>query len=248
MNHGGNVRASDGFTLVELMLSMAFISVLMVAIAMTVIQISNVYNRGITLRAVDQAGRSVSQDIKYTLSSSQVIDVDSTESGGLDFISQIQLGGSLNQPDGGRLCTGSYSYIWNTSKGLQNVNPINRFETNDDKIHLVKIRDNSKSYCNIVETPQIVKEGASELLASDGKDLAIQSFAISAAATDTTMQQALYQITLELGTSDESAIDRPAIATMDAQCKPPSDSASQRDYCAINKFEFTARTGNTGGQ
>lgn len=246
MNHEANTR-SKGFTLVELMLSMAFISVLMVAIAMTVIQIMSIYNKGVTLRSVDQAGRSISQDIKYTLSSSQILDVDSAGASGNDFILQARLGDDATaQPDGGRLCTGTYSYIWNTGKGMDYQ--INRFATGTDIIHLVKIRDNSKDYCNITTTPEVQQEGASELLSSDDRSLVVQSFTISSAAADVAMQQALYQITLELSTGDETAIDRPTLTTMDAMCKPPSDVLSQRDYCAINKFDFTARTGNRGGQ
>ncbi|OGL22674.1 hypothetical protein A2707_05175 [Candidatus Saccharibacteria bacterium RIFCSPHIGHO2_01_FULL_45_15] len=242
MSHVGN---SKGFTIVELMLAMAFISVLMVAIAMTVIQIMNAYNKGMTLRSVDQAGRSVSQDIRYTLASSQILDVGAAGEGGVDFVPQIQLGGVINNPDGGRLCTGSYSYIWNTGKGLSN--PINRFATGDDVIRLVKIRDNSKAYCNVVLTPQVQREGASELLGSEDRQLAVQSFKIITAAADPIMQQALYKVTLELGTSDENALNRDAtVATIDTNCKPPSDDASQRDYCAVSKFEFSARTGNRG--
>lgn len=246
MNQEGN-QSAKGFTLVELMLSMAFISVLMVAIAMTVIQIMNVYNKGVTLRSVDQAGRGISQDIKYTLSSSQILDVNSAGMTGNDFVLQARLGDDANtRPDGGRLCTGTYTYIWNTGKGMDYQ--INRFAAGNDVIHLIKIRDNSKEYCDIIRTPQIQQEGVSELLSADAANLAVQNFMISSVASDAAMQQALYQITIELGTGDESAIDRPILSTMDATCKPPSDAMSQRDYCAINKFEFTARAGNRGGQ
>ena len=66
MNQKAN--RSAGFTIVELMLAMAFLAVLLVVITMTVIQISNVYNKGLTLRAVDQAGRTLQlgADRRYT--------------------------------------------------------------------------------------------------------------------------------------------------------------------------------------
>ena len=159
---------------------------------------------------------------------------------------QARLGDDAStRPDGGRLCTGTYSYIWNTGKGMEYQ--INRFTTGNDVIHLIKIRDNSKEYCDINLTPQIQQDGSSELLSADSMNLTVQNFMINNVASDTAMQQALYQVTIELGTGDESAIDRP-LTTMDATCKPPSDVMSQRDYCAINKFEFTARSGNRGGQ
>ena len=66
MNH---VDKTKGFTLIELMLSMTFISILLVAIAVTIIQISNVYNRGITLKEVNQAGRSLSNELQRSITS-----------------------------------------------------------------------------------------------------------------------------------------------------------------------------------
>ena len=50
----GNRR---GFTLIELMLAIAFISMLLLAIAAVGIQVGRIYTRGIVLRDVNQAGR-----------------------------------------------------------------------------------------------------------------------------------------------------------------------------------------------
>jgi hypothetical protein len=63
-------RQSKGFTLVELMLSMAFVSLLLLAIALLVIQISNMYNKGLTLRAVNESGQLIASDLQETLNTS----------------------------------------------------------------------------------------------------------------------------------------------------------------------------------
>lgn len=94
MNH--NKR---GFTLIELMLAMTFVSALLLAIAMTVIQISNVYTRGLTLKEVNQAGRTISTELKRGISQSAPFAVPGPK--------------YVVQPWGGRLCVGQYSYIWN---------------------------------------------------------------------------------------------------------------------------------------
>jgi prepilin-type N-terminal cleavage/methylation domain-containing protein len=53
-----------GFTLIELMLAMSFISVLLLSIAMVGIQAGKMYSRGIVLRDVNQAGRDISDTIR----------------------------------------------------------------------------------------------------------------------------------------------------------------------------------------
>ncbi len=235
---------SRGFTIVELMLSMAFVSVLMVTIAMTVIQMANIYNKGVTLRAVDQAGRSVSRDMQTTLSDSQPLDIGVGPLGGANFRPQVRVGGDITSPDGGRLCTGSYSYVWNTGKGLES--PINVYDRGSDVIRLVKIRDAGALYCADNEK-RIPKDDAIELLSAGDRELAVQSLRVVTAATDPVSRQALYRVILEIGTNDADSLDQSTtITSIDTTCKPPSDDASQRDFCAVNKFEFTVRTGNRG--
>jgi prepilin-type N-terminal cleavage/methylation domain-containing protein len=242
MNHVD--RRRNGFTIIELMLAMAFVSILMMAIAMMIVQMANIYNKGTTLRAVDQAGQAVSQDLQYTLASAQPLDIGTDGSGGLNYKQQVQIGGEITNPDGGRLCTGSYTYVWNTGKGLNN--PVNRYETGDQEIRLAKVRDVGGLYCSDVSR-RIKLEDATELLSAGDRELAIQSFKIIPVATDPSMQQALYAISLELGTNDQDSLNQAtSISTVDTSCKPPSDVASQRDFCAVNKFEFTARAGNRG--
>ena len=48
-----------GFTIIELTLAMAFISVLLISIVLVSIQAGKMYNRGIILRGVNQAGRDI---------------------------------------------------------------------------------------------------------------------------------------------------------------------------------------------
>lgn len=256
----------QGFTIIELTLAMTFVSVLMVAIAMTITQLANIYNKGTTLRAVDQAGRAISRDIQTTLAEAQPLDIDSDGDEGANLRSQVQVGGDVTKPDGGRLCTGSYSYIWNTGRLLASETDndqasgeeVNKYETSTERIRLVKVRDTGAIYCSDTSL-DIKKEDATELLSSGDRRLAIQSLSITAAAVDAVTQQALYRIQLEIGTNDENSLCQPVggdtscladqqteINTIDTRCKPPSDDDSRRDFCAVNKFEFTVRAGNRG--
>lgn len=237
-------KSVQGFTIIELMLAMTFVSVLMVAIAMTVIQLSNVYNKGTTLKAVDQAGRAVSQDMQFTLAAAGQLDIGENGSGGLNYKPQVQVGGEMSNPDGGRLCTGSYSYVWNTGHGLRS--PVNSYETGTEQIRMVKVRDIGALYCSDVSR-SIKNEDATELLSAGDRELAVQSLKIIPVANDPVAQQALYSVELELGTNDQDSLDqKTTVTTIDTSCRPPSDAMSTREFCAVSKFEFTVRAGNRG--
>lgn len=239
MNHEAN-RSQNGFTIVELLISMTFVSILLLAIAITVIQIGNVYNKGLTMRAVDQAGRTISLDIRQTLAQSQPFNPDSV------FHLQRYPDSDANNPDGGRLCTGTYSYIWNFGKASKK--PINKYAAGEDEIRFAKVRDNGGQYCAELSRP-VQQADAVELLSAGDRDLAIQSFSIRRLINDATVGQALYRIVLEIGTNNQDTLQRTqALDTLDTSCKPPSDDSALQEYCAVNQFDFTAQAGNRGGE
>lgn len=240
MNRAVNRSAQAGFTIIELLISMTFVTILLLAIAITVIQIANIYNKGLTMRAVDQVGRSLNTDIRQTLSESQPFSVDTA------FRLQRYPESDQNSPDGGRLCTGSYSYVWNFGKASSK--PINKYSTGDDEIRFVKVRDNGGQYC-ANQTKPVVQADATELLAAGDRDLAIQSFSITRLVDDPTVGQALYRIVLEIGTNNQDSLQHSQILdTMDTSCKPPSDDSALQEFCAVNQFDFTAQAGNKGVQ
>lgn len=239
MNHA---HKQQGFTLIELLLAMSFVSLLLMAITMTVIQITNIYTKGLTMKTVDEVGQSVSQDIRRSIEATRPLDLGSTPAGGANYRPTIIAGGDLANPEGGRLCTGAYSYIWNTGKGL--ANPVNKYSEGTDLIRLAKIPDSGAIYCND-PTRLVDRTLAVEMLNAGDRELAVQSFTIKQAASNPSLQQALYQLNLEIGTNDREALEQ--LTTLDTNCKPPAEAQGLRDYCAVNKFEFTARAGNTGG-
>ncbi len=233
-------KQSSGFTIIELLMAMAFISVLLLVIALTVIQISNIYTKGLTMKAVDQAGRTISTDIRQTLSQSQPFSVDTA------FQLQRYPESDAKSPDGGRLCTGLYSYVWNFGKSINK--PINTYSLGGDDIRFIRVRDSGAQYC-ADPTKKIQQSDATELLSGGNQDLAIQSFAITKLADDATVGQALYRIVVEIGTNNQDALQQvQTLDTIDTTCKPPSDDSSLQNYCAVNQFDFTAQAGNKGGQ
>lgn len=237
MNRGDKTA---GFTIIELLMAMTFVSILLLVIAMTVIQISNIYNKGLTMKSVDQAGRLISDDIRQTLGQSQPFSVETA------FRLQRYPESDLQKPDGGRLCTGLYTYVWNFGKSLDS--PINTYSSGNDQIRFIRVRDSGGQYC-ADPTKKIQQANATELLSTESADLAIQSFAITRLANDPTIGQALYRIVMEVGTNNQDTLQQSqSIDTIDTSCRPPSDDASLQNFCAVNQFDFTAQAGNKGGQ
>jgi prepilin-type N-terminal cleavage/methylation domain-containing protein len=236
MNHNNKA----GFTLIELMLSMTFISVLLVAIAMTTIQISNIYNKGITLRQVNQAGRSVSSELQQSIASSVPFDVTPKS----DNAPATLASRYVKRDGGGRLCLGSYTYAWNYGKALAGgagaPAVYNKYD-NNQPVRFAKIEDAGGALCSDVNMV-IPKAKAAELLSSGDRDLVLHSFSITQTANDPGIHQALYGITMVIGTND-----REQLTTDNASCKPPATGVGDEDYCSVNQWDIIARAGNKAG-
>ena len=232
MNH---VVKQRGFTLIELMLAMAFISVLLLAIALTIIQIGTIYNRGMTLKEVNQSARTISDDITRSIAGSESFSLATNY---------------VAQPTGGRLCVGQYSYLWNYAKSLQDSSRIQFTDTTQNAkgpIRFVKISDSSGSYCLRQANGQYPNirvndsNKASELLKAGDRTLSIHQFSIrsTANATDATTGQQLYNISFTIGTGDVIALN-----SDQTSCLPPNDPNSDFAYCTVQQFKLAVRAGN----
>ncbi len=210
MNH----KITKGFTLIELMLSMTFIAIMLIAIAMCIMQMATIYNRGETLRQVNQAARTLSTDMQDTVSAAYPF--------------------AINQAaiDAGRLCTGQFTYVWNTPSTNNVYNP-----TSDGTIRFVRVKDTGGALCSNFATP-VLKANATELLETGDRSLLVRSFSITQATEDANTGQRLYIISTMLGTNNLAAID-----TTSNTCKPPTDLNSDLSYCAVNEFTITVRAG-----
>ncbi len=126
-----------GFTLIELSLSIAFISILSITIVMIINNTISSYRRGITLNQINTAGMDLVDDMRAAVQNSaarSVINECETLNGtardnclddkAYNFVSVVKLanvrvgGNTISRtsdvPVYGAFCTGSYSYIWNS--------------------------------------------------------------------------------------------------------------------------------------
>lgn len=223
---------NKGFTIIELMLAMTFVALLLMAIAMTTIQISNMYNKGITLREVNQAGRSISDDFTRTIAQSEPFVVDVSDPQARYIV----------KPGGGRLCVGRSTYAWNLGTALRGGSGApaiyNTYTASTDQVRLVKVNDPGGSLCDNPDAT-ITKTAATEMLNSGDRDLVVHKLTVTKGAEDLIIQQTMYVIALAIGTNNGAQL-----MTNNTACKAPSDGVGNEDYCSVNQFDITARAGN----
>lgn len=128
----------SGFTMIEFSIATAFIAVLLISIAIVTSNIITIYQKGLTLKAVNSVGRGLIDEFNSTINAAPAVDVDSLCDSHLKndnaarsicradhadkFIFQHRFGNRQapsNESNGevqmnGIFCTGKYSYIWNT--------------------------------------------------------------------------------------------------------------------------------------
>ncbi|OYX53080.1 hypothetical protein B7Y92_04055 [Candidatus Saccharibacteria bacterium 32-50-13] len=210
-------RNRSGFTLVELMLSMSFISVMLMAIALCVIQISTIYSRGETVRQLNQAMRVVATDLENTTAISHPFDVSAA---------------AINA---GRLCMGSFTYVWSTPTRTNTV-------SGGSAIRFGRVSDPARSLCNAGSLSTTTISGdVIELMEAGDRTLMVHSFSITPVIAESAAEQRMYSITMLVGTNNTAAIETTADDV--AVCRSPSDASADFTYCAINEFTITVRAG-----
>lgn len=241
MYQASRQRKNKGFTLVELMFSMVFISLLIIAITMTIMQILSLYNKGLLMKEVNQTGRTVTDQMQRTISSS-------VPSAAVNTVVMTNPA-NTSEKTGGRFCLSNYSYVWNYAKSLKTtVSTPNVYSTGspaNEKVRFVRVPDAGGSYCQLDASgkyKQVVRADAVEMLSTSSYSLVLHDLSVVSGANnfDAASNQRLYYIDVVVGTNDYKAID----VSSGRSCKPPSEGDSDQDYCAINGFSFVARAGN----
>lgn len=234
-----------GFTLVELMLAMAFVSVLLLAIATIAIQAGKLYNRGLTLKSINQSGREISDSLRRDFLQANAGKISGNAN---SAVIMVQAGGADRS---GRLCLGDYSYVWNVPKvvsgevkagasiitevgGPHSGRPINFARVIDPDGMLCQKNETTGAYMSTVATDKVT-----HLLKPAGSNdvvLAIHQMKAARVAGDSGADS-LYRLEFVLGTSQLEAVN-----TANGTCKPPADNSENLDFCAINSFEMIVRT------
>lgn len=212
----------SGFTITELSLSMAMLSVLLLIILLSVFNIISVYNKGLTLKRVNQSGRSISTELQADLRKSTANTGDGAEAGSNLGVRTANLGGEDVVT---AVCTGHNTYMWNVwAGGGSRTNE--KFDGSEEVITMIKTSDSGGIYCKS-PYPQ-PKKSASQILLGD--ELAIRKpVSLQSGSGDR-----LIKFTFTISTPDANAIIE------DASGRSPCEgSGKDFDFCALNTFVVT---------
>lgn len=255
------IKRKHGFTLVELSLSLVFISILSLTIVLMINNAVESYQRGVTLNQINTVGMDLVDDIRTTVqNSSPEKKVDTVALVKRGSVSEKGGGPSIGDvPLFGIFCTGAYTYVWNSgyfySDEYQVSSGIGKLSIEDvEEIKLAKVRDVDAKICGSVDWGSLDSGGeiqlpgsvglggeneTVELLGKKDNNLALYSLDVFGPTGDN--GTAFYSISFILGTL-RGGIN---INASNNICKVPQD-GGEFNNCAINKFNFAVQA--TGGK
>lgn len=272
-----------GFTIIEITLAMTFLAILMVSIATLIMRVTNIYQKGLAMRAINATGTEIIEDITRAVgAASYLVDIHSQDAelggnGVMEYDNNYKLvekyyydytvynenhnGKNFNVQYFGVLCTGDYSYIWNTARALDPDFTTKNFITvNGEKVKMVRVYDREQTQCNkdkngsvanlakrnyLPVTINVPADNVVELINNDEMDLALYEFNITPATQSAITRQSFISANFILATR-QGGININANGDFcrgeDNEFKDEYE-GTMFNYCAVNKFSFSARTG-----
>ena len=133
------IHKQGGFTLVELTLSIAFLGTLVLLASSIIVQTINIYNKGVAVKQINQAGRSLIEDINRLSSSGFKVSLADNGTTGYLCVKDSNIW---------------RSYTWNSvSPGVGTTATVNpsRYTLSGAPITLVRSNDgvDGLSYCHL---------------------------------------------------------------------------------------------------
>lgn len=174
------IRRASGFTLIELMIALAFVAFILIFATTAVVQVMQTYNKGLAFKQINQAGRTTIEDMARYLRTADPLAV------------------KTNAIANNRVCFGGVSYVWN----LYNTPAadINRYDDNS-ALTLARVNDAASAMCSNAggSYPPVPKLQASDILTSSVWVMAIS-------VSQPTVSAPLVDITLRLAVANDSTI------------------------------------------
>lgn len=204
-------RSADGFTLTELMLAMAFIAFIMLFVVVVLIQSMGIYNKGLALKQINQAGRQIGEDVSRQMR----------------FTNANALKASAVSQ--GRLCVGAVSYIWN--KDDTTVNKLD----NGRAPRMIRVLDPSQKYCNQPTLAITFDNTVTELV---GSQVVVRDVSVSVGSRTPSLVS--INMVLSTGGTGNSVKNFGTATVPDWQCADASGNrAPTNQFCAYGSFSNT---------
>lgn len=199
-----------GFTLVELMLSIAFIGFIILFTVLATLQVMQTYNKGLAVKEINQTARTVVDDIARV---AQTVSY-----------TNVNLAPMSEAPPQNRICLGNVAYVWNVAD--QTINTYSGPGT--PRVTFARVEDPSVCVKTGAVYPNIDPTKATILLSDR---VWVQKVALTkSVSTD------LVTIELQLSTADNPS--DPALETIAGAVRCKGSSTGQ--YCATATLSTTA--------
>lgn len=291
-------KTKAGFTMVELSITMAFIAVLLISIAIITTNIMTIYQKGMTIKAVNSVGRGLIEELTSSINAAPSVDTTSLcnslassdpsackADNAFKYVFQANYATDGKQYNG-VFCTGYYSYIWNTYYGVDSNHTLNlRYLPQNSSLseartveapRLLRVEDRTYRVCSAVmqdnaytstltsnatiditelagntNVKNPIPEPQSGMLNEFDLDLMLYEFTIFPISQDavtlrTYMSGTFILATLRGDVDITRSGDYCSLAgtTEDGESDTSSlnNLGAEFNYCAINKFNFAART------
>jgi type II secretory pathway pseudopilin PulG len=222
------MNSKKGFTIPELMIAMSFLSMLLIVLLLSTMNIISIYNKGLTLKRVNQSGASIGAAMQKSLRSSA----------GKPQERKITIG-SEEYTVG--FCTGKFSYIWNLygTSGADPVdpNPI-KYNGEDNLVGFAKVSDTGGDLCKKDITgnyPNPERNASTEML---GDGLVMKQPTLSQDADDGKLISFIY--TISTSNSDSDFAEPPTGSGLLVSSTCAGGKAQGDDFCALNTFVITS--------
>lgn len=240
--------AQKGFTVVEMSLAVAFLSLLLIAIVTLSMKAGSMYIKGDTNKSVNQAGRDISDALRRDFLSTDMDKITYVPDATVAPISPND--GNNEYRKSGRLCVGNVAYVWNLAGLLAPGSSPMRVKIGTAPAapaYLVRIPNANSSICKKdgsgrYPSPVTGSSDSTDFLKATGKDFALYNFSASRVArVRSDDKRGLYHIKFTVGTFSMTAIQKSSSGY--EQCRPNNDASADFDYCAINDFDMIVRVG-----
>lgn len=212
MTHRANQQA--GFTLVELLLALAFVAFVLIFATTTIIQVMRTYNKGLAVKEINQTARAAMEDM------TRIVKVSNPNA--------IVTSAATNNPSTSkaRVCFGGVSYVWNFTNAS-----LNKY-TDNSRINFARVNDPGSALCIATNGtyPKVNKAEATELLSDN---VWVQQLSIASSGGGT-----FYDIFIQLSTVDDPA--SPAInynwANPNPEQRVMCKGGNEGQFCAVANF------------
>lgn len=234
-------QRQSGFTLIEVTLAIAFLSILLIAILLITVAAGKLYIKGDTNKTINQSGRDFSDTIRRDFLTT-----------GMSMISPtIKINGGTPTTFSGRICLGTVSYLWNSADLLNDTSAQAQsatvtMGTANTPVKFARIVNPQQPYCdkdpvsgrypmNIPST-----ERAADLFGGTGRDYALYAMTLNPIAA--TGDRGMYQITYTLGTNEKGTTQKDATNSY-TQCATNDSVTANFNYCSVDDFDMIVRVG-----